>query len=596
MFLRVKFSKNNLYLLSENIKTKAMINLNHCFGFLFKFFQKEFKMKNLLKGTCLVVALMATFAMVGCGGGGGSSKKTSTTTSMNVLVDGTPLAAPASSLRAAQVVDKITVKIAGYKKGVEDASLKLTDREATFLEKDGKSGYACIVDGLLSGVDYRFSAWNGSDKFMENQLAADELLNGGDVKVTVETTLKTKVYDAWIAKAVAAGETNKSVSNFKKNLTDSGKQTTDAAIAALSGVDKDQYTKELNDVANNKEGAKLPEVKEDEIDLKDVTVEDKEPQPTPSSFASREALEKATWRAADESVVKPLVTSSASKAAKVLYTYNGEKWETPTEAYFVEAVISPDLNLHYFAFGLVDSKYTGMGQIFPFVEDNNTYFSYEIHVNENKTSSGYCSFETAVVDGITYLKGTDKEKDANGNKKVFYMASVAIPQGLVTAIEQMKNTTPTTGYPNELIKELDTAEGWVEATEELNTLLTTNDNKVVALLFSTEDGLTFKDRTNDDYSIDYDALGGDHPYCLNQHGQFFSPKYQFYYMSGSDPKFAYYHYGEEYDETTENWNILYFGTYQISKLVKDGKTYLRAINPDTDRNEKFYFLLMEKQS
>ena len=26
VFLRVKFSKNNLYLLSENIKTKAMIN------------------------------------------------------------------------------------------------------------------------------------------------------------------------------------------------------------------------------------------------------------------------------------------------------------------------------------------------------------------------------------------------------------------------------------------------------------------------------------------------------------------------------------------------------------------------------------------
>lgn len=275
---------------------------------------------------------MATFAMVGCGGGGGSSSsiKTSATTSMNVLVDGTPLAAPASSLRAAQVVDKITVKIAGYKKGVEDASLKLTDREATY---DGKSGYACIVDGLLPGVDYRFSAWKGSDKFMENQLAADELQNGGDVKVTVETTLKTKVYDAWITKAAAAGEKNKSVSNFKKNLTGSGKQTTDAAIAALSGVDKDQYTKALNDVANKKEGAKLPEVKEDEIDLKDVTVEDKEPQPTPTPTTgyvdelNQKLAENTTWKTAEErNIYKHLTTGRIEDGQRLEYDEEKDDW------------------------------------------------------------------------------------------------------------------------------------------------------------------------------------------------------------------------------------------------------------------------------
>ena len=105
---------------------------------------------------------------------------------------------------------------------------------------------------------------------MENQISASDLQNGTNIKITVESTIKTLVYDEW-AKTKTA--TNKSFADFIDNLKNSGYET-DSDIATKSGVDVDTFTKQINKFVNGVE---------DGSEISVEIINDSEPKSEPSA-------------------------------------------------------------------------------------------------------------------------------------------------------------------------------------------------------------------------------------------------------------------------------------------------------------------------
>ena len=57
---------------------------------------------------------------------------------------------------------------------------------------------------------------------------------------------------------------------------------------------------------------------------------------------------------------------------------------------------------------------------------------------------------------------------------------------------------------------------------------------------------------------------------------------------------------EKHNETTGDYENIFFGVYRVSKLVKDGRNYYRAINETNSESdlylkEKHYFLLTDRE-
>ena len=173
-----------------------------------------------------------------------------------------------------------------------------------------------------------------------------------------------------------------------------------------------------------------------------------------------------------------------------------------------------------------------------------------------------------------------------------YLKDLTVEKNVATAVETAANSlvitpesdTPTSpSYPDETIKMLATADGWVEASADADSKLT-GLSYAVNLLYSTEDGLTYKNRKEEaNYIIKCDPYGGSHPYGLYKDGSYAGRNYKFEYLKDSK-KFKYiFPNSESGVETTSE--------YKIEKLVKDNITYYRAINTDSSKKDVYYFKL-----
>ena len=427
----------------------------------------------------LFFASLAMLAMVGCGGGGGGSHSNPvvapTTTNLNVNIPGASLGNNGGngSLRAAVRAsvafdDLLRLRVEYSDNGV----LKSDGTEDRKLTKNG-SDYECKNISLLLGRDYRFSVFLANaptKKLLENQISKDELKQDASVQVDEVSTLKTQVYDAWVEANPTIS--NKNFTNFVENTGKTVEELTDKAkVEELSTGAKAEdiknqvttfvkATETVIETAIKKaeeEGKKTEEIQvteliseEDIPELEDLPTEVKpaetigtedltpEALTTATGFAAFETLRKAKWEVAKEADIKPLVTYDNGKAAKVIYSYI-EKWETlNNESYFVEAKVD-ESHLHYFVYDKINNVFAQTGNLFPHSDDDENYFVYDIKTGENKIISGNMLIETAKVGEVTYLRGTDQDADQSGKKKVFYMASVAMPADLKAAIEEIKN-------------------------------------------------------------------------------------------------------------------------------------------------------------
>ena len=160
----------------------------------------------------LAVAVISTLLLTACGGGGSSGSHSPATSNVDVLIDGNDLQINGTFRAQLNESDSIKLVTKAYQKGEEKKDIKVSPIMAT---KSG-SNFICHVQGLISGPDYRFTAYlvknNKEIKLMENQLAASELQNGDEIPVNINTSIKTLAYDSWKDKA-----TNASVENFKQN-------------------------------------------------------------------------------------------------------------------------------------------------------------------------------------------------------------------------------------------------------------------------------------------------------------------------------------------------------------------------------------------
>ena len=89
-------------------------------------------------------------------------------------------------------IASLTLKTSAYSKGKLQKG-NIPDRFAT---KSG-SNYVCNVQGLVNGLDYRFSAYHNGKKLIENQISASELQKDAEIPVDIDTSLKTLAYDSW---------------------------------------------------------------------------------------------------------------------------------------------------------------------------------------------------------------------------------------------------------------------------------------------------------------------------------------------------------------------------------------------------------------
>ncbi len=235
-------------------------------------------MRNYYRNLFLVVAVISTLFLTACGGGGGGGNNNNTpaTSNITVSIDGSDLNINGSFRAATDGNNSIILKTTAYLKGSLKNDIKVEDRKAT---KSG-SNYICNIQGLINGYDYRFSAYLGSKKLMENQLASSELQNNAEIPVNVDTSIKTLAYDSWKDKKPS----NASVENFKQN-SENLHIFEDKDFQTL--FDPNIYKQSLEKIVKGDENASLPTKKD--IDTNIIATTDVEATNKPVS-GSEQAL------------------------------------------------------------------------------------------------------------------------------------------------------------------------------------------------------------------------------------------------------------------------------------------------------------------
>ena len=370
----------------------------------------------------LLFASLAMLAMVGCGGGGGGSSSPATQNpTLNVSIPGGPFQQTTASFRAVQIADELVVKVEAYEKGVKKSS-GIEDRKATY--NKNRDEYECSIT-VLPGVEYRLIAYLNDKPVLSNQISASKVQNNATITIDATTTLKTQVYDKW-----KDSSSNKSFSNFVKNCEKKGIDIDKPAdIATLSGVSTTDFETELKKVANNDKSAQLPEVKT--IDVSKIGTEDLETSgDKPTSNDVVDKLLAASWKDTTESEVSELFSYYNGKTAKIIYSYDGEKWVNPTDDTYMVYFKRPD-NIHLWHFYVGNKPSNAEIHM-----HNDIWDIYHLKLNKNKTLdiSSY-KFKKATVGNKVYLKA----EDVNSNNVLdsIFMEQVNIPTDLKASIDEL---------------------------------------------------------------------------------------------------------------------------------------------------------------
>jgi uncharacterized repeat protein (TIGR02543 family) len=233
--------------------------------------KQTFSFRNLFLVVAVITSLLLT-ACGGGGGGGGGTNSTTSTTSVKVTIPGSLFQQPATEIRAAKALEKLTLKVVAYSNGKVKTDVKITDREAT----SNGTNFVATVDGLLNVYDYRFKVLNNNVELLSNQVEASEIIKDANININVDTSFKTMAYDSWLKK----NPSNASVKNFKANSKEAGftKDTDYNKLSLKLGNDNytvDQYKENLIKAAKG-ETATLPTASNVKIDVDKIATIDKE--------------------------------------------------------------------------------------------------------------------------------------------------------------------------------------------------------------------------------------------------------------------------------------------------------------------------------
>ena len=400
-------------------------------------------MKNLLKGTCLVVALMATFAMVGCGGGGGSSKKSSAPVT-NVAVN-IPLPAPAANMRANVRASISTDTFKAYYYNA-DALVE----PYNYLSDDAS---ATVIFAMVPTIDLVVkSELNKGDGFKPyyQGLISKAKINGSNIKqkLTPETTAKAMLFEA-----KAENDTNLSIENFEYTMEQEEAKGND--VWTMLGVTSADMEKSLTDLTVEEDVESKAKTAADSLEIEEKPA----PQPTPTTGyvdeLNQKLVENTTWKTSDERTIYQLLTTGRSEpgemnvydeekdvwvwvnvdpiadggmAAEIIYsTKDGANWTAPTDKpiiiYYEEMGGSHPYCLYR------NNKWVGPAQQFHYKKATKlfryVYYNHEKSLKEpvekglenyELLDSRYFKVEEVTLDKVTYYRATN-----NDNAKDIYL-------------------------------------------------------------------------------------------------------------------------------------------------------------------------------
>ena len=385
-------------------------------------------MKNLFKGICLVVALMATFAMVGCGGGGGGGNNSSapvTNVSVNI-----PLPAATAT----------NVKVrAAFKKDTEFKAYYYNDKEIVqpsqyFIDDASATVIFTTVPSIDVVVKSELNKGNGFKPYYQGLISKDKI-NGSAVKqkLTPETTAMAMLFEE-----KAKTNTTLSVADFEYTLEQEKAKGND--VFAILGVSSAVVEKSLTDLTVKNDLAK----KVEEAAKKLVITPKPAPQPTPSTGyvdeLNKKLAENTSWKtSAERTIYKHLTTGRVDEsipdggmAAEIIYsTKDGDKWTAPTD----KPIIIYDEMGGSHPYCLYKNNQLVRNQQFHYIDAKNLfrYIQYgndiEKPVEEGLESrellfSGYYKVEEITLENVTYYRATNTDK---GAKDVYFFKLIKRP-------------------------------------------------------------------------------------------------------------------------------------------------------------------------
>ena len=368
----------------------------------------------------LLFASLAMLAMVGCGGGGGGggSHNTNQNTTVAVLV---PLPTGGSASMRTSMRAVAADKFKAYY--LDSAGKQVTATSISGLDTATATvAFADVPPGNDLVITTELDNGNGFKSYYKGLVKKADLVGGQlSKKINAETTAKAMLFEA-----KKKTTSTLSVADFEYTLKQEENKGND--IWTILGVTSDAMEKYLKDLTVEKNVATAVETAANSL----VITPEPAPTPTPEpdDNVGVDKLLAASWKDTTESEVSELFSYYNGKAAKIIYSYDGEKWVNPTDDTYMVYFKRPD-NIHLWHFYVGNKPSNAEIHM-----HNDIWDIYHLKLNKNKTLdiSSY-KFKKATVGNKVYLKA----EDVNSNNVLdsIFMEQVNIPTDLKASIDEL---------------------------------------------------------------------------------------------------------------------------------------------------------------
>ena len=214
---------------------------------------------------CLLLAV-SICVLTACGGGGhshndsGSSRASVRVTVPSALLNASLRANQVSAIRSDLDVTKLILQTKAYLNGAEVNGVSIENLVATL----SGSNYIFDVKNLLTTYEYRFIALYNDKVILQNQIAQNQVIEGNNIPVDVNTSYKVLAFDAWIAKNPDV----KAIDNFVAACKEAGiDENTENAFSVLTTVSISSYTDLVKQIIGGEE-VTLPT--KDDMNVEDI--------------------------------------------------------------------------------------------------------------------------------------------------------------------------------------------------------------------------------------------------------------------------------------------------------------------------------------
>ncbi len=227
----------------------------------------------LKTGFCILL-VVSMCMLTACGGGGHSSNGGGEShASVKVTVPGALLSPSLRSnqtaaLRADVDITKLILQTKAFSNGSEVSGVSIDNLTATL----SGSNYVFNVQNLLTNYEYRFIALYNNKEILKNHISSEQVIEGANIPVDVDTSYKVIAYDAWIAE----NPSSKALTAFATAC----QQASITDFSALSTISAEDYQNTVKQIIDGEE-VSVPtkdDVKSEEIKKIPTNVV---PTPTP---------------------------------------------------------------------------------------------------------------------------------------------------------------------------------------------------------------------------------------------------------------------------------------------------------------------------